>query len=272
MMKIAYFGYDSVISCLYKLLEQGHDVQVILTGADSAENEKIRACAKQKKIPVIKTRPDETTMESLIEQGVEWFFSAEYPWKIPTTDKVKYAINLHPTLLPFGKGKTPLPSLLLQHPEYAGLSFHKMSEKFDAGDIILQQPITLENDETYDTLCARIYLTADRLMEQLLANLNTLYDNAKPQNDGDTFLAISEKDRTINWSRPTATILHQVRAFGSLGTFVKLQQQKLVTSQASGFVQSHRFEPGTVIQDNFHSVTVATQDGFLTILKNTLSH
>ena len=62
------------------------------------------------------------------------FIIAEYSYLVPDTD-VKYAINIHPTLLPNGRGPTPLP-YLINAPEFSGVTIHKICNKFDSGDII----------------------------------------------------------------------------------------------------------------------------------------
>ncbi len=48
-------------------------------------------------------------MDELVQSGVELFFVAEYPWKIPLPENLKFAINAHPTMLPDGRGATPTP-------------------------------------------------------------------------------------------------------------------------------------------------------------------
>lgn len=269
-MKVAYFGYDNVITCLYQLIEKGHDIQVIFTGEPSAANEKIRSCAAHKNIPLITEKPDDNLIQHYLGKGIELFFSAEYPWKIPLVDQVQYVINLHPSWLPYAKGKTPLPWLLLNHSEYTGISFHKMTENFDAGDIVLQKKIKIMNNESYDTLSARIYILAATLTGKLLDNLNYLYSHAKPQHNVTPLAEISEQDRIINWEKNTQAILTQINAFGSLGTFSTIQQKKVTVLQASGFEENHQFAPGTVIQDNFQILTIACSDGFIVVQKNSL--
>ncbi len=269
-MKVAYFGYDNVITCLYQLIEKGYDIQGIFTGKPCAANEKIRSCAAQKNITLITEKPDKNLIQKYLEKGVELFLSAEYPWEIPLIEQVKYAINCHPSWLPYAKGKTPLPWILLNHPEYAGLSFHKMTETFDAGDIILQKKINITENETYDTLSARIYILAASLTGELLDNLNQLYIKATPQPDDKSLAEITEQDRTINWGEDTQTILNQIKAFGSLGILATIQQKQVTLIQASGFKENHSFKPGAVIQDNFQNLTIACSDGFIVIQKNSI--
>jgi len=269
-MNIIYFGYDNVISCLYKMIEKGHHIHAIFTGSISPHNQKIIQCAQNKNIPIIQEPPSPENLKAYCEKGIDLFFSAEYPWKIPLNLQPKYAINLHPTLLPFGKGKTPLPHILLEFPQYAGISFHKMADELDSGDLVLQKPVSLSENESYDSLTTKIYVQAAELSAYLLDNIQSLYENATPQQEGSYWPEISSQQRTIDWMKPTTKICQQIRAFGSLGTIAQIQNRKVLISSATGIEQKHEFQAGTLLQDNEISISIATFDGFITILKSSL--
>mgnify|MGYP000911677664 CR=1 FL=1 len=60
----------------------------------------------------------------------------------------KKSINLHPSLLPKHKGCFSAPWAILDGDEYAGITYHEMREKVDAGNILLQRKIKIENIDT----------------------------------------------------------------------------------------------------------------------------
>lgn len=270
-MNIIYFGYDNVISCLYKMIEMGHHIEAIYTGPADAHNKKIMQCAHKKNIPLYSEPPELEKFQEFWGSEIDIIFSAEYPWKIPLTDHIRFAINLHPTLLPFGKGKTPLPHILLEFPQYAGISIHKLDMEMDGGDIILQRPLTVSDTETYDSLVAKIYVQAGEMTALLLDNLEKFYSQATPQDKGSYWPEISSEQRRIDWTDSTYQILKQIRAFGSLGTIAYIQNRKTKITTASGTESKHEFNPGTVTHENEMSLTIATLDGFITILKSSLT-
>lgn len=264
-MKLVYFGYDVFWPCLAATLELGHEVLAIYSGAPSVHTTVIHRLAEQAQIPVHTDKPSNDSMATLVEAGASLFFCAEYPFRIPLPSELQQAINLHPTLLPHGRGPTPIPWLLLQHAEHAGISFHQMTERFDAGKVLLQQAISLNGTENYDDYVQAAAACARRLMPTLLNQLDALSASAQAQHEGSDWPAISRAQQTIDWRQTVAHILRQVRAFGSLGTYATLHELPLQVLRADGVVQTHGAEPGTILSADACRIKVAVADGWITL-------
>ena len=269
-MKIAYFGYDPLCSCLDVFLKQDYQFAVIYTGESSPFSDKVIEFAKKNDIELCFKKPSLVNMQRLIEQGVELFFSAEYPWKIPVPDGLKYAINVHPTLLPEGRGMTPLPHLILKQSTYAGITLHKLSNAFDTGDILLQQGISLEEQETFDSLSAKIFQQTPELLSLLLVNLDDVYRNSQVQEEGSHWPSITEAQQTLDWQQPTTRLLTTLRAFGSLGTYADIAGKACIITSAQGKRYQHHYRAGQVLLENEQHVIIATVDGELCIPQKAL--
>jgi len=272
-MKIAYFGYDPLSSCLDVFLKQGHQFEVIYTGEISIYSDKVIQFAQKNDINLCFSKPSIINMQNLVEQGVELFYSAEYPWMIPIPADLKYAINVHPTLLPEGRGMTPLPHLILKKSSYAGITMHKLSNEFDTGDVLLQKPISLDEDETFDSLSAKIFQQTPALLFTLLSDLDDYYKNSQAQGEGSCWPAITLGQQTLDWQQPTVQLLTTLNAFGSLGTYAYIAGKAcLITSSstANGRCYQHDYRAGQVLIDNGQHITVATIDGELCFLKESL--
>ena len=61
-------------------------------------------------------------------------------------------INIHPSLLPKYKGLNTYKKVLKNKERYSGCSVHYVSNKLDAGKVILQKKILLDKNETEKTL------------------------------------------------------------------------------------------------------------------------
>jgi methionyl-tRNA formyltransferase len=272
-MKITYFGYDPLFSCLDVFLKQGHEFVVIYTGASSDFSDKMIEFANKNDIPLCFGKPSLAEMQALLVQGVELFFSAEYPWKIPIPSGLKYAINVHPTLLPEGKGMTPLPHVILTQSVYAGITLHKLSNQFDAGDILLQESISIDEYETFDSLSGKILQKTPALLSTLLSSLDDYYQNSQTQGEGSYWPSITIDQQTLNWEQPTAVLLTTLRAFGSLGTYADIAGKACLIKSANiahGTSYQHDYIAGQVLVDNEQHITIATIDGELCIAKETL--
>ena len=271
-MKVAYFGYNAFSSCFDIFKRHNHEVTHVFTGKSSPHTDQVIAFAEQASCLISFNKPSQTHMESLVHDGVECFFAAEYPWQIPIPTSLPFAINVHPTMLPYGKGPTPLPSLILQESQYSGITLHKMTSAFDNGDILLQKPIALDINESFDSLSAKLAIEAPALLHKLLSNLQGYFQNPIPQAEGSYWEKLSREDQTVHWSDSTATISKQLRAFGSLGVFSEIDGQNCLITAADWGLHSHTFSPGKILSADNISLVIATNDGFVGIpRKNLLS-
>lgn len=267
-MKIAYFGYNAFSSCLQLLISSGHEIVCIYTGENSLFSDRVISLAKQHQIPLSFDKPDKSQMDKLLQAGVELFLAAEYPWKIPVPDELEYAINIHPSMLPEGRGPTPLPWLLLSYPEHAGITLHKMTNHFDQGEILLQKTIPIDENESFDTLSAKLYIEMPLLLNKLLDNLKHYYLAATKQKTGSNWKKLTHAEQTINWHQSTSLVLKHIRAFGSLGVYTQLTGENYLINAADGVECQHSINPGEVVLvDDMHLI-VATNNGLISITKN----
>lgn len=264
-MKIVFFGYDLFYPCLAQIAALGHELSAIFTGPLSIHTQRIHQFATRNAIPVFDAKPSLSALSKLVDASAELFLCAEYPWKIPIPDGLRYGINLHPTMLPEGRGPTPIPWLFLQYPQHAGLSIHKLSNRFDAGDILLQQSIRLEPDDNYDRYGQKLVQLASDMQPAVLSNIATLYRSAQPQAGGSEWPMIGRQQRTIAWEQPIAQILKTVRAFGSLGSFAAIAGTPITLFSANGIAAAHELPPGTIFERSAERIVVAAVDGFIII-------
>lgn len=82
--------------------------------------------------------------------------------------------NLHPSLLPKYRGCSSLTWAMIEKEDYAGYTYHYITEKVDAGNIILQKQIKIEEFDTQVTLYHRVMFEAikdfEKIIELILKN------------------------------------------------------------------------------------------------------
>ena len=268
-MKCVYFGYDFMIGCARRLLEDGHTLAGIFTfPCDNVFNfnGECLALAQQLNIPITQDKPQPADIDFFINQGVECFISAGYPFKIPPIDPLRACgINIHPSLLPQGRGLMPTPYILTQHPEIAGFTIHKLSNEFDKGDILHQMAIPVSDQETVETLSARIALRAPDMLSMVLSDLPFYWSEAKPQNErkASYFPPPTETMRTLDWSQSVQEIDKTARAFGRYGSLAQFDGDLWVVYDHDVWAERHHHKPGNVVLRLSREVTIAAKDGYV---------
>lgn len=86
-------------------------------------------------------------------------------------------INFHPALLPRNRGANPYFWVIYQNQKVTGLTAHYMNEKFDRGDIILQEAITIDKNETGKSLKDK----TTRLAKVMVRDVLDLFDGNQIQ-------------------------------------------------------------------------------------------
>ncbi|HZT39449.1 MAG TPA: phosphoribosylglycinamide formyltransferase [Bryobacteraceae bacterium] len=88
------------------------------------------------------------------------YFIREFPQRI---------LNIHPSLLPAFPGLDAQHQALVHGVKYSGCTVHFVNEDLDAGPIILQAVVPVLDDDTTESLSARILAEEHRIYSQAIA-------------------------------------------------------------------------------------------------------
>lgn len=142
-------------------------------------------------------------------------------------------IGLHSSLLPKYRGGAPLVWQIINGEQYAGISLFYMNEGVDAGDIVSQKKIRIEEDDTIATLYAKVEREGIALLKE---NLPLIAENCAPRkkqiglSDKDIYPQRSPQDGIINWAGTSRQIYNFVRAQTKPypGAFTYYREHKII--------------------------------------------
>jgi methionyl-tRNA formyltransferase len=207
-------------------------------------------------------------LKELSQRGCDILIIASYNWRIPDwRPYLKYAINFHPSLLPDSRGPYPVVQALLEDRKVWGITCHKVTDEFDAGDILDAAQFPIAADECHESLDLKIQMTAKQLAGRIAVDFPQLWDHAKPQGDGNYTKKWSEAERTIEFSENVADILRQVRAFGLIECLAQINEVSILIRRATGWTEPHDHRPGSPVHVNGMSIVVAAKDGYIGIIE-----
>jgi methionyl-tRNA formyltransferase len=128
---------------------------------------------------------------------------ASYQWKIPEwSSHLKSAVNFHPSPLPKGRGPYHLVRAILESRSNWAVTYHRINEKFDHGDILDAENFQVAPDERHETLRLKTQMAAARLATRVATNFTTLNQVARTQSSGSYWVLWTEQDRTIDFTQP----------------------------------------------------------------------
>ena len=179
-------------------------------------------------------------------------------------------INLHPSLLPKYRGAAPIQWAIWKGEKTTGVTTIQMSEKIDAGEILLQRDVSIGNEETYGELSNRLSEIGAQLLLETLDGIEAGKIKGRPQDEREASRApkIEKEDYQIDWGKPGLEISNQIRALSPIpGAFTFFRGERME-------ILAGRFEWGEGEKDavgriflSKKELKVATEDGFILLLR-----
>jgi len=267
-MKIAYCGFDFFHSCLRYLLEAGHEVQRIYSFPCDGRfnfNTYVKEMARNRGIPFSLKPVNDNDIRAMEKQGVELLLTAGYQYKIPdlSASGIK-GLNIHPTLLPVGRGVWPLPWLILKQHHASGVTLHKLSNEMDAGDILLQHHFELDSTENLETLSCKVQLMAADMLKQVMGDIDGYWQRASAQQgEVSVWPMPAMEDRYLDWQRPIKEIDRIARAFGKFGSCCHFNNRMWWVYDLKAWPLVHDYAPGSVVHRTSTETVIAAVDGLV---------
>ncbi len=185
-MKIAYAGFDLMYPAMEALSQAGEIVRLFTCRVDGVYEtcDKVISLAKSVGAPYTFDRITRDDIDTLIEAGCELLVSAGYYYLIPVDDRLPM-VNIHPSLLPYGRGAWPMPLAILDGLTGSGVTVHKTERGFDTGDILLQKSFSLSSDENLESFMDKVNSLLPSMMTELISDFERLWNGRRPQGEGE---------------------------------------------------------------------------------------
>lgn len=283
-MKIVFFGTSPLAQIALRALhESAHDVTAVFSQPDkpAGRGRKLTAppaaaYAKQQGIPL--HQPDSLRSDEVLTQlqelAPELIVVAAYGKMIPNNilDLPPHrCINIHPSLLPKYRGAAPINWPILNGDTETGVSIMYLVEEMDAGDVLMQERVAIEADETALELHDRLADIGAALLLQTIAQLESGTAQATAQDPSAVTFApkFTKEQGQIDWAQPAQTIINQIRGLQPWPTaFTHINDTALKIYRAE-IPENHTVpkgvEPGEIIETT-RSIDVACDDGRLSIV------
>ncbi len=187
-------------------------------------------------------------------------------------DSFKFgAVNVHGSLLPKWRGAAPIQRAIEAGDTVTGVCLQKMVKKLDAGPLIGERRIQLENHATAADLYSQLALLGCELLKTELVEYIHGSRSLTVQDEALVTLApkIEKEESLIQWTDAAERIHNKVRAFSmGPGTYcllhgkrLKIHETKVVESGAS------KYQPGQVVAVDGDKLFLQTASGILALIQ-----
>jgi methionyl-tRNA formyltransferase len=287
-MNVVFMGTpEFAVPSLKYLIESKHDVISVITQTDKPKGRKgkpeappVKNIALDAGLQVI--QPENVNSEQVIEELeklnpdviVVVAFGQKISNEILDLPKHK-CVNIHASLLPKYRGAAPINWAIVNGEKETGITTIIMSDKMDAGDVIIRKSLTIDPEETAGELGDRLSkLGAETLLDSLM-QIETGNAEFTQQDERLVSLApkIKKQDGLIDWNQEEEKIHDFVRGMNpkpSAYTFLTRNNSKerIIILKTERDNSSHTGEviaPGTIMDISSQGIRTATGNGSIWI-------
>lgn len=280
-MRIVFMG-SAEFACpaVEALRLSGHDLVACVTQPDRPKGRHlklspcpVKALAEARGIPVqtperIADAAALADVEALHPDSIVVAAYGQYlPSRLLAMPKIA-CINIHPSLLPKYRGAAPIQWAVASGDTMTGVTILHVSKQMDAGDLILQEPYPIGDEDTAGSLEPKLAEFGAELMLRAIGQLEQGTAARVPQDEAHVTWArkLEKADGVMDWRKPAEVLRHQVRGFQPWpGSFTLVQGKRLKVLLAR--VEKGTGEPGRVLEVRGEGPLVACGEGVLRLLE-----
>lgn len=283
-MRIVFFGTPEMAVPSLAALAERHEIAALVCQPDRPSGRgkaltppPTKVWALEHNIPVAQpTKLNDGTFEAwLREQRPEVCALTAYGriLKQPILDVAPHGIlNMHPSLLPLYRGPSPIQSALINGESETGVTIMRLTLDMDAGDILIQERVAIDPEETGETLTNRLAALGGQKLCEAVDRIAagtaqfTVQDHSRA-----TYCRLIEKrDGQIDWTKPAYDIHNLVRGAQSWPAAQTLFHEQVFKVLRSEITERSGIDataqPGTIEEVVKDRIIVRTGDGVLAIL------
>lgn len=206
-------------------------------------------------------------MKEILTLDIDLIITAAYGQYVPTkllNAPTHRAINVHASLLPKYRGAAPIHYAVLNGDEKTGVTIMYMEKEMDAGNIISQREIAINDEDDTGNLFEKLSLVGrDLLMDTLPAIFAGENESIVQNEDEVTFSPmISKEQEKIDWTLTAREVFNHIRALRPApGAYTILEDQRFKIWAAEVMEDDTSAEPGTIIFADTKEMFVACGEG-----------
>ncbi|WP_452598280.1 methionyl-tRNA formyltransferase [Pontimicrobium sp. MEBiC01747] len=179
--------------------------------------------------------------------------------------------NIHGSLLPKYRGRTPHVWAIINGESEAGITAHVIDEGCDTGKIIHQRVVAITPGDTGATMLKKYAREYYPLVKEILEDIlyNRLKLTKQKEEEATYFGKRTPDDGEINWNRKAQDIINWVRAQANPypGAFTYYNNKKIIIDKVSlyeGEINAEKYAIGEIINSN-PQVLVKCKNGIIVL-------
>ena len=284
-LRIVFMGTpDFAVTTLKTLVENNYTIVGVITAPDkpSGRGRKLNESAVKRyaisqdlNIMQPTNLKDEAFVEDLkaikanLQIVVAFRMLPKVVWQMPEYG----TFNLHASLLPNYRGAAPINWAIINGETTTGVSTFFIDEKIDTGAMILQEKVSIENNDNAGLLHDKLMGIGSELVLKTLALIEkgNVVTTPQPENAiSKTAYKLNKDNCKIDWHKSIDTIYNKVRGLSPYPAAWSLlvngdEELDVKIYETTKINEDHNYPIGSVITSK-KSLKVAVKNGYINII------
>ncbi len=277
--RIVFMGTPAfACTILQRLLNENCQVVGVVSQPDKKVGRKqllqmtpVKELALANQLPVLQPVSIKTEYTDILAWNPDLIITCAYGQIIPDivlNTPVYGSINVHASLLPKLRGGAPIHKAIINGDKESGISIMRMVKKMDAGAVMAQRKVIIEQQDTTGSLSDKLSLAgADLLMECIPLILNGTAVFREQDEAAATFAYnISKEEEKITFTEDVQEVYNHIRGLipAPIG-YAILNQKKMKFHRVRMKRQPHAYQPGEMIGMMDGGYAIAASNGFILV-------
>ena len=278
-LKVVFMGTPTFSVPVLEALIENTNVLLVVSQPDREKDRKgnilptpIKELALRHKIEVFQPSNIKDNYQKIIDINPDIIITCAYGQIIPEAllNYPKYkCINVHGSLLPKLRGGAPIHHAIIDGETETGITIMYMDKKMDAGDIISQRKIKIDDNDNLDTLYEKMsYLGRDLLMDTLESIIDGTNNRKKQDKKKVTYAPnITKEEEKIDFDKSGIEIYNLIRGLSSSPCaycYLDEKRMKIFTSILTNIPS--KYPAGTIEKIDKNGIYVSTIDNIIVFI------
>ncbi|MBE7443237.1 MAG: methionyl-tRNA formyltransferase [Flavobacteriales bacterium] len=287
-LRIVFMGTpDFAVESLKILVENNYNIVGVITAPDKPagrgqklQQSAVKIYAEQVNLNIL--QPTNLKSEDFLAElkalnanlqiVVAFRMLPEAVWNMPQFG----TFNLHASLLPQYRGAAPINWAIINGEKLTGVTTFFLQHKIDTGDIIDQQKVIIEPNETAGELHDKLMTIGSKLVLKTVQAIENNTIKTIPQNSNQELkeaFKIFKPDCKIDWNLPIDIIHNKVRGLSpyptAWTTLMNKENKELLSLKIFKTLpvfENHQLEPKTIIATK-NTIKIAVHGGYIEIVE-----
>lgn len=276
-MRIVFMGTpDFSVPILKSLVESGYNVVAIVTQPDRPVGRKkiltpppVKVEAEKHQIDVLQPEKirNEEEVEKVLAYEPDLIITAAFGQILPKSllDGPKLGcINVHASLLPKYRGGAPIHQAIIDGEKETGVTIMYMVEKLDAGDMISQVTVPIDEDDHVGSMHDKLSEAGAKLLLETLPSIISGNVKREKQDESKATFArnITREMEQLDWSRGGEQLYNQIRGLHPWPVaYTTFDQERVKVWETALHEMTGDETPGTILAIEDDRIVVQTGEG-----------